>query len=552
MKVIAALYADLDRSPIGTRSRLAGELLGVPVLRRTVERLRRARRLDAIYVLCPSAQLERCTSLVRGTGVVVRPTSGGGPSWGPLVQCARKWSLDGWRGGIGGACSFDEFTDPRVLSGLLGDVTADAVLSVPAAAALIDPVLADRIIEHADQAGDEIRLTFTQAPPGLAGVLLKADLIHELREKSTPLGWVFAYQPDVPRKDLIFQPCCCEIPLELRYAVGRLIADTDRTMEAIAALLRDHPDPDLVTVGTWLAVREASYVPPVPREVEIELTTDDPHPDAMLRPRGARLARRGPIDSRSVHEVVRAVCRYDDALVVLGGFGDPLRHPRFNEILETVRAAVPDGPGPYGLAVRTTAADLTEEHIAALIRHRVDVLQVLLDAWSPDLYGRLQSPGDPSAVSLENLRRRIEQVTALRQRATSVMPIVLPTMTKALDNLHELDEFHDGWMRRLGAVLIAGYGHYARQCQDRSVMCMAPPDRVPCRRIRSRCLVLADGRVTLCDQDLHGYHAVGSLSAQSLGEIWQGQGFSAVRAAHASGRFDPTPLCAACDEWHRP
>ena len=23
-------------------------------------------------------------------------------------------------------------------------------------------------------------------------------------------------------------------------------------------------------------------------------------------------------------------------------------------------------------------------------------------------------------------------------------------------------------------------------------------------------------------------------------------------AAHETGQFDPTPLCAACDEWHRP
>ncbi len=38
MKVIAAIQADLESTPIGTRSRLADELGGVPILRRTVER----------------------------------------------------------------------------------------------------------------------------------------------------------------------------------------------------------------------------------------------------------------------------------------------------------------------------------------------------------------------------------------------------------------------------------------------------------------------------------------------------------------------------------
>ena len=39
MKVIAVLQADLEVTPLGTRSRLADVLAGVPILRRTVERV---------------------------------------------------------------------------------------------------------------------------------------------------------------------------------------------------------------------------------------------------------------------------------------------------------------------------------------------------------------------------------------------------------------------------------------------------------------------------------------------------------------------------------
>ena len=44
MKVIAALQVDLETTPIGTRSRLADDIGGTPILRRTVERIRRAVR----------------------------------------------------------------------------------------------------------------------------------------------------------------------------------------------------------------------------------------------------------------------------------------------------------------------------------------------------------------------------------------------------------------------------------------------------------------------------------------------------------------------------
>jgi hypothetical protein len=552
VKVIATIQADLKVTPLGTRSRLGDVLSGSTVLRRTVERVCGAKSVEAVYVLCPVGDREACEQMLRGTRAIVRSFDAGPSPWTGLVQTARKWSLHGWRGGIGGTTYFDEFTDIRLLCKLLDEVQADAALAVPAAAPLLDPGLMDQMIEHRRAAGDDITMTFTQAPPGIAGILLDASLVRQLAEKNIPVGWIFSYKPDDPSKDLIFQPTCCDIPAELRHAVGRLTADTDRSVERVSALLGDHAAPDLATIGRWLTSREVTCTESLPREVEIELTTDDPYPEAFVRPRGTRLDARGPIDLAVVKQIVGEIIRYDDALVVLGGFGDPLRHPRFVDVLETIRSVRRDGRGLYGLAVRTAAADLTEEHVEAMISREVDILSVLLDAWTPELYGKLQSPSDPAAADLDGVLKRLDRLSDARQKRNSIKPTLVPEMTKSRDNAHELDEFHDGWLRRAGTVCISGYGHYARQLEDRSVICMAPSPRVACRRIRSRCVVLADGRVTLCDQDYNGGYAVGRIGEQSLEQLWLGQDFERVRTAHRQGRFDPTPLCASCDEWHRP
>ena len=551
MKVIAAIQADLEDTPLGTRSRLAEESGGVTILRRTVERTRRVQSVDAVYVLCPAPQLERCQSLLEETGVVVRAHDLKPPPWRPLVQTARKWSLDGWRGGLGGTTGFDEYTDCRVLKGLLQSIKADAVLSVPPAAPLLDPDLAERMIRHRTEVEEEVRMVFTQAPPGLTGVLLDAGLIRELAEKNSPISWTFSYQPDNPRKDLIFQPCCYDVPREVRHAVGRLIADTDRSMQMIRALLDNHDSPDAIPIGRWLMDRSRRHVEPLPRELEIELTTEDPYPEALLRPLGERVGHRGPIEPGLVEQVISEVNRYDDALVVLGGFGDPLRHPQFSTILEAVCRNRGAGRGVYGLAVRTTAVDLTDDLIDALVTREVDVLNVTLDAWSAGLYGRLQSPNDPDAAKLETVLARLDRLAEVRQSRTSVRPIVVPEMTKARENVHELDDFHDGWLRRIGAVTISGAGHYAGQVEDHGVIRMTPPTRFGCRRIGSRCLVLADGRVAVCDQDFRGRHTVGRIGDQSLAEIWQGEALGHIREAHQNERYDPMPLCLACEEWHR-
>lgn len=555
MNVTAVMIADLEVTPLGTISRLAEEIAGVPVLRRTVQQLARVRQLDGVHVLCPPAQHERCVRLLDDTTALVHPCQADPPPWAQLVRAARKWSLDGWRGGIGGATSFDEYADCRVIAEWLRAVhlsQADAVLVVPPAAPVLDPGLADGMIDHRRNATEHVRMVFTQSPPGVAGVLLDVELIQELAEKRIPLGWLFAYQPDQPRKDLVFLDGCLDVPAELRQATGRLVADTQRAMGTIMELLAAHETLDLAGLGRWLRRREQEVVEPMPRELEIELTTDDPYPETLLRPRGARVPPRGPIDPETVRRAVHELVRFDDALVVLGGFGDPLSHPRLAELLEAIRGAGPRGKGPYGLAVRTTGVGLNEHVSEILIDQGVDVLMVTLDAWTPDRYGRLQSPADPAGASLEQVRRRMERVGELCRNRGLARPIVVPEMTKARENVDELEAFHDGWLRRLGAVSISGFSHHAQQIEDRSVIRMAPAHREPCRRLRERCLLLADGLVTICDQDLRGAHALGSLADAGLEELWTGERFSRIRGDHRAGRAGDLPLCAQCDEWHRP
>ncbi len=547
MRIIAAIQADLEATPLGTRSRLSEELRGIPVLRRTVERARAVSSIESAFVACPAGQYERCRRLLDGAGAEVRGHDAGAPPWAGLVRSARKWSLDAWRGGLGGTTVFDEYTDCRIIEGLARAAKADAVLVVAPGAVVFDPQLAERMIQRRISEGDEVRMTFATTPPGLSGILLDTSLLEELVRQNLPIGWLFGYQPDSPRKDPIFQECCVETPAAVRFAHGRLIADTERSMRRLAGLLSVHESPDAPTACAWLLDQGVSSIDPWPREVEIELTTDDPYPQAVLRPRGERVPSRGPLDIRILQRVAQEMAATDDSLIVLGGFGEPLRHPEFASILSELRWA-----GVFGVCVRTAGVDLTDTAIAAMIEHRVDVLNVLFDAWSPDLYQRLNDPGRELDRGLDSVRAALDRVCAMRADRRSPCPVVVPELTKARENVAELEAFYDGWLRSVGSVCIGAAGHFARQLDDHSVMKMAPRPRTACRRLGSRCLVLADGRVAACDQDFKGRHTVGNLNEQSLAEIWAAAAFCRLRDSHQRDEFDVTPLCAACDEWHRP
>ncbi len=542
MKFIAALDADLDNTPLGTRSRLAELLSDRAVVRRTVDRLLQCERLAEVIMLHPPEQGDRLRKLLGDAAVTLRARSKPAPPYRPLVQTARKWSLDAWRGGLGGATSFDEYTDTTLLGSLAADHEAAAVVVVPPGAALVDPKLTDAMIEHFEKTADEMRMTFAQAPPGLTPVIFQGELLRQLAQNHVPPGWTLAYKPDDPQLDLAMKTCCYHGPQALRHATGRLTADTGRSLETMRAMVAAGVDGSAESIGRWLIDRELSDPGRLPREVEIELTTEDPLPGAITRPRGDRVPRRGPLHPDIVDRLARELAADDDALVVLAGHGDPAMHPDLRGVLRRLRKQ-----GVYGIALYTTGQQLSDEAIAAIVEHRVDTVLFQVDAWTAETYECVAG-----GAVLRRVTDAIDRLAKARAAARQIEPIIVPQITKCSDNVGELDTFFDGWLRAQGCATIGGYSHFGGRLPDRRVVDMSPPKRCPCRRMWRRCMVLADGTVAACDQDYAADMPIGHLGNQTLAQVWRGAEATRLRAAHAAGDWNAGVHCGLCAEWHRP
>jgi spore coat polysaccharide biosynthesis protein SpsF (cytidylyltransferase family)/organic radical activating enzyme len=544
MKTIAVVEADLEHSPLGTASRLAEDLAGRAVLRRTIDRLRQCKRLASIHVISPDEQRDATASLV-GDGNVTTETHGHGPPiWQEGVRHARKWSSDSWRGGVGGLCAFDESCHAGVLGALANREQADAVASVPAAAVLIDPTLLDAMTERLESLGDDYRLVFSQAPPGLSAILAKPAFLNDVHGSGQPPGKALAYNPDSPQLDFTNRPCCYAVPNVVIETPVRLAADTTRSIAVLAELL-DGNDPDELTaeqICRLVSKRRDQHVDRLPREIEIELTTDDQLRDTTIRPRGDSVPTRGPIAAELVRRIVEELAQFDDSLVVLGGFGEPLLHPEFGQILAACR-----GAGIFGLAVRTNGLAMTGTAVDPLIDHDVDVVNVTVDAHSPDSY-RVLNGFDGFGQVIAN----IEALQAQIAERGSSGPLIVPEMAKLRRTLPEQEAFFDDWIRRVGWGNVITPSHYAGQLPDQAVMNMAPPHRSRCGRLWSRLMILADGTAVTCDQDFAAKQPVGNVTTDSVETIWTGAALGNLRRAHADLALSDVPLCPACDEWHRP
>jgi len=548
MRVIAAIFADFQESFLGGPSVLEVRVDRHSILEHT---LRRAAGLSEVSNRClyvrPRDRL-RAEAAVRGLAlesrIEVLPLDSGARPRRGLIRSARKWNLDGWRGSPLGTTWFDEFVEPLEVARLLDHYAADAVLCLDACQPLLDVPIAQQMLAHLREMRGEACFVFTQAPPGLAGIILTREAVRELLSEQKPVGLLVSYRPEWPRVDPVARAECVRLPAEVAQTAARFCGDTRRSRERIGRILRETgPDTDALAACRWVRDHETYTDPgPLPVEIELELTTDDPLPESRLRPRGHRVPRRQLEDIEAVGRLAAEIAAYDDARIVLAGHGDPLRHPRFGEVCGRIRSA-----GVCGLAVVTPLTDLSDAQAEAFFEHRVDVVEVLLDANRASTYRSLHG-----ADRFPDVLRHIARIQQARVDRQCPQPIVIASITRCSETLAEVEAFFERWICTTGWAVIEGYNEYCGMLPADGLLPLRPPVREPCRRLARRLILLADGRVPICGQDVVGQTEVGNWHTHGVAEIWSGPRLRRLRGDHAGSKWNEHPLCAVCGEWFRP
>lgn len=594
MKIGGAIFADFSSSFPGGASALPLRIGRRTIIGHTLDRFLHIEGLDARCVIVHPRDEAAARQAVELAGaadrVHVAAIDDGARPRRELIRAARKWSMDAWRGGLLGTTYFDEFVEPRAVLRAIRHMECDALLCLDGAMPVLDPALASAMTARQRSHEAEAPFVFTQAPPGFAGVVLQRELIAESAQHDLPIGLRLAYRPEFPQGDPINRPPCVAAPPSVVRSAARWTGDTQRSRALLAmALAAVGETADAKTLSDWLAAHRSELDCDLPREVEIELTTDDPLPDSTLRPRGARLVRRAAdgrglsdvslsgtlrtdrgtgagenrraavevalagashsdaggeawVDVASVRRVAEELALSDDSLVVLGGHGDPLRHPQFGEIVRAVRSA-----GVFGIAVVSPLVELGEDSLKALREARVDVLHVLLDANTPETYAKVH--GRPAFADVVQNIGRVEE---MRRRETSVWPMIVPLITRCAATLDEIEAFYDRWIPAVGWATIGGHSRCGGLVTADSALGLAPPIRVGCRRLESRLTLLSDGTAVPCAEDPLGVLRLGDWRRESVSAIWGGRARRELRDQHVEGGVRSLPqLCAGCTEWHR-
>ena len=552
MSAVALLVTDLHAGRLGHRRDLAERLAGRSVLGHTVARAASIAAVERVILVHPPGQdplaMLKGEHLGKPVTAFAHPDVAG-DAFMPRTQVARRWSLGAWRGGLGGATAWDELLPAAPLAAAMDEAKADSAVVVGGDWCCFDPAYAAALLDLHLPAPEAMKLTFTQAPPGLGAIVTSRAVLHDLARHHATFGQALSYNPRRPSVDPIGREVCHPIPATVRDVARRFIYDDPDGVDRLRQLAD--------RLGPAFATADAAAVTNACRAVELG------RPDAMfdaLPPEVVieltpRRGVGGPITPQ--HHVTLDRSDLDPALfarlaeacegraVTLGGLGDAMLHPCWTDLVRALHDA-----GAAAICVET---DLLGEPdtLAPLVDLPVDVVGVRLNADTAATYERVMG-----VDRFEHVIRNLQTLFDLRQARAEAsaggagVPWVVPRFVKTTDNLADMESFFDRWRIVSGHAVIdrpptGGSGSFALM-PDQSPVPMLPPWRVPSPlQVKRRVTVLSDGTVTLCQQDWLGRAAVGNVCKTPLLDCWR----QAARLSLHRCTPDDAPVCRRCFDW---
>lgn len=504
---------------------------GEPVLAWTMRRLAMTSRIERVVVLAWDDQLEWLTE------IDLNARACGPRSLSPQMQsitAAQRWA-DGWRGGLLQTCAFDKGYAPEHIRAAMADEHAEAVVLVDPAAGLVDPAVIDALVAKAEHGTQDFY--FTQAAPGLGGVLLKRSILEKLAADRVPPGKMVHYLPDAPVLDPITSEGCVDVPLEVSRVPDRFTLDSTRQINRLTHALQPL-NGTLISSQALAVVRRvkaADALTPMPRDIVLELNSHRLS-KPIFSPGSNPRVQRQSFELSDLDVLLAELSGHDGIRITLAGVGDPLLHPQILEIAGRLAEVA-------AVSIETDLIGAID--FAGLVKSGIDVVAVHLPAVTPAMYREVMGV-DRMAEVVTNIQKLLQA----RQALASGTPIVVPLFTKTIANFDQMEAWYDTWLRAIGSAVIVGPSTFGGLIEDCGVADMTPPVRRPCARIKERLTILSDGAIVRCEQDVTGQSPLGRLGVNRMADVWRGP-FEELRQAH--GRLAVLPeICSSCSEWHRP
>lgn len=322
-------------------------------------------------------------------------------------------------------------------------------------------------------------------------------------------------------------------PADVRLLRVQLYCDNLRNFRITSRIVAagGHDEESVLSV----VQRQQELLRSVPAYFEVQITETMNQVPAYLPYRelgavpGKRGREMGLADFRGLVEQISGFS--ETAVVNLSLACEPAAHPE----IAAFAGAILEQPGLEAL-IETSAVGWRDKDLESLARlpHERITWIVDLDASTKELYESLRGAGWDEAQATCN---RIIELFPGRVHVQAV---------RMQENEADLEAFYRYWKERVPNVIIQKYDWYSGFLPQKKVTDLSPLKRLPCWHIKRDMIVLVDGSVPLCREDLKREHVLGNVWEEPVAEIWsKGEPYH-VRHVNE----DYPEICKGCDEYY--
>ncbi|MBJ6726828.1 radical SAM/SPASM domain-containing protein [Geomesophilobacter sediminis] len=215
--------------------------------------------------------------------------------------------------------------------------------------------------------------------------------------------------------------------------------------------------------------------------------------------------------------------------------GEPLLHPRIVEMIRYLKSK------DMGFHLTTNGTLLDRAMARTILECGVsssDYVTFSILGFSKEVHEKVMR-----GVNHEAVVQNVHDFLELRKASGVNGPVIETVYYASKENRHERDQFLKYWR---GVADHAIDGGSVAEAFVSGGLPQVPRTRT-CTQLWERMIVLWNGDVGLCPQDLNGDYLMGNLKEQSIREVWTGDALSRIKRSHYDKNFDAVEICRFCD-----
>lgn len=247
------------------------------------------------------------------------------------------------------------------------------------------------------------------------------------------------------------------------------------------------------------------------------------------------------LNAKLVEEVIK-YGRGNTEYIRYSSEGEALLHPNAYEMIEY--AARKSG---VFVTLTTNGTIMNEKRTQKLLDAGVHMIDISIDAFSPETYARIRVNGN-LLVTRENVLRLIDWVKNSEAKTKVVVSYI-----EQLENRHETEDFKKFWKDNGADYVVIRRLHSASGAVESVAKEMREKNagevRRPCVYLWERIVLNPRGYLAFCPADWTQGSTIVDYRTTTIFETWHDNFYQLLRQAHLMNDYSNYQFCGQCPDW---